>query len=148
MSSKISNPLLESWTGPYGGIPALNNVPVKCFDEAFAISMREELAEIEQIANQPASVRLQALLFFVGCLKYMRIAFVSKLNRSARTHGPHSFARDDAVRHLFFDAKHARFSRSRVARGAVAFKAPRLDLAEQVSVRSNRSRAEQLGVAQ
>jgi peptidyl-dipeptidase Dcp len=47
------NPLLEEWTGPYGGVPPFDRVEVAHFRPALEFAMAENLAEIEQIANNP-----------------------------------------------------------------------------------------------
>jgi peptidyl-dipeptidase Dcp len=47
------NPLLEEWTGPYGGIPPFDRIEVAHFRPALEFAMAENLAEIERIANNP-----------------------------------------------------------------------------------------------
>ncbi|HEX8362063.1 MAG TPA: M3 family metallopeptidase [Longimicrobium sp.] len=49
-----ANPLLASWTGPYGGIPPFERVRVEHFQPALEAAMAENLAEVERIANNPA----------------------------------------------------------------------------------------------
>jgi len=49
-----SNPLLEAWPGPYGGLPPFSSVKPRMFPAAFRASMAECRAEIERIANQRA----------------------------------------------------------------------------------------------
>src|SRR5829696_9375950 len=48
------NPLLAKWEGPYGGIPPFDRVQIPLFKPALEAAMAEQLAEIEQIANDPA----------------------------------------------------------------------------------------------
>jgi peptidyl-dipeptidase Dcp len=48
------NPLLQPWTGPYGGIPPFDKVRIEHFQPALEASMAEALAEIDRIANDPA----------------------------------------------------------------------------------------------
>jgi peptidyl-dipeptidase Dcp len=50
-----ANPLLTSWTGPYGGIPPFDRVRVEDFKPALEAAMAENLAEVERIANDPAA---------------------------------------------------------------------------------------------
>jgi peptidyl-dipeptidase Dcp len=47
------NPLLQTWSGPYGGVPPFDQVRVEHFKPALEASMAENLAEIERIANNP-----------------------------------------------------------------------------------------------
>ena len=47
------NPLLEPWTGPYGGVPPFDRVKVEHFEPALAAAMQENLDEIERIAADP-----------------------------------------------------------------------------------------------
>jgi peptidyl-dipeptidase Dcp len=47
------NPLLQSWTGPYGGVPPFDRVRVEHFKPALETSMAENLAEIDRIASNP-----------------------------------------------------------------------------------------------
>jgi peptidyl-dipeptidase Dcp len=49
-----SNPLLRPWAGPYGGVPPFNDVAVPDFEPALEAAMNENLAEIHNIANDPA----------------------------------------------------------------------------------------------
>ncbi|MCZ8132553.1 MAG: M3 family metallopeptidase [Steroidobacteraceae bacterium] len=46
--------VLAPWSGPYGGLPPFDRVVVADFPRAFTAAMREELDEIERIANDPA----------------------------------------------------------------------------------------------
>lgn len=45
------NPLLATWTGPYGGVPPWDRVQPADFPEAFAIAIDLRQAEIDAIAN-------------------------------------------------------------------------------------------------
>ncbi|MBW2257167.1 MAG: M3 family metallopeptidase, partial [Deltaproteobacteria bacterium] len=46
------NPLLQPWTGPYGGLPPFGNVEVEHFAPALEAAMAELLAEVDAIATQ------------------------------------------------------------------------------------------------
>ncbi|MBK0403016.1 M3 family metallopeptidase [Adhaeribacter sp. BT258] len=46
------NPLLQAWTGPYGGIPPFDKVQIADFKPAMETAMNENLAEIAKIAAQ------------------------------------------------------------------------------------------------
>ncbi len=48
-----ANPLLQPWTGPYGGVPAFDKVKVEYFKPALEIAMAENLREVEAIADNP-----------------------------------------------------------------------------------------------
>ena len=48
------NPLLQPWTGPYGGVPPFDKVKVEHFKPALEAAMAENLAEIDRIAKDPA----------------------------------------------------------------------------------------------
>ena len=48
-----NNPLLQEWTGPYGGVPAFDKMKIADITPAFAEAMAGNLAEIEAIANNP-----------------------------------------------------------------------------------------------
>jgi len=48
------NPLLQPWTGPYGGVPPFDQVKVEQFKPALEAAMAEELKEIDAIANNAA----------------------------------------------------------------------------------------------
>ncbi len=48
------NPLLQPWTGPYGGVPPFDRVRVADFKPALAAAMAEELADIDRIAANRA----------------------------------------------------------------------------------------------
>ena len=49
------NPLLERWTGPYGGVPPFDAVKLEHFKPALEAGMAEQLAEIDKIATDPAA---------------------------------------------------------------------------------------------
>jgi peptidyl-dipeptidase Dcp len=49
------NPLLQPWSGPYGGVPPFERVQVAHFKPALEAAMAAELAEIERIANDPSA---------------------------------------------------------------------------------------------
>jgi peptidyl-dipeptidase Dcp len=51
----VTNPLLARWTGPYGGVPAFDQVKVELFKPALEASMDETRAQIAAIANNPAA---------------------------------------------------------------------------------------------
>jgi peptidyl-dipeptidase Dcp len=48
-----TNPLLEEWSGPYGGVPAFDRMEVADLEPALDAAMAEHLAEIEAIASNP-----------------------------------------------------------------------------------------------
>ncbi len=48
-----SNPLLEKWTGNYGGVPAFDRVKISQFKPAIEAAMKENLAEIDAIVKNP-----------------------------------------------------------------------------------------------
>ena len=54
-----SNPLLATWTGPYGGVPAFDRVRVEDFRPAIEAAMAENLADVERIARNPAAPTFQ-----------------------------------------------------------------------------------------
>ena len=49
------NPLLQPWTGPYGGVPPFDKIRVEHFRPALEAAMAENLAEVDRIANDPAA---------------------------------------------------------------------------------------------
>jgi peptidyl-dipeptidase Dcp len=53
--TSMKNPLLAPWTGPYGGVPAFDQVKVEHFKPALEAAMAEQLKEIDAIANDPAA---------------------------------------------------------------------------------------------
>jgi len=48
-----SNPLLQPWTGPYGGVPAFDQMDLAHLEPALEQGMDEQLAEIDAIAENP-----------------------------------------------------------------------------------------------
>ena len=48
-----TNPLLETWKGPYGGVPPFDKVKVSQFLPAFEVAIPNALKEIDAIANNP-----------------------------------------------------------------------------------------------
>ena len=50
-----ANPLLQAWTGPYGGVPPFGQIKVEMFPQALQASMDENRAEIARIADNPAA---------------------------------------------------------------------------------------------
>jgi peptidyl-dipeptidase Dcp len=48
------NPLLEEWSGPYGGVPPFGRIKVEMFSPAFQASMDQNRAELARIADDPA----------------------------------------------------------------------------------------------
>jgi len=50
-----ANPLTPIWTGRYGGVPPFDKVKIEYFKPALETAMSENLAEIDKIANDPAS---------------------------------------------------------------------------------------------
>jgi peptidyl-dipeptidase Dcp len=48
-----NNALLAEWTGPYGGVPPLDNVQVSFFQPALEAAMAENLLEIDKITANP-----------------------------------------------------------------------------------------------
>ncbi len=51
MATEHLAPLLEPWTGPYGGVPPFSQVEPETFAEAFEVAIAEAEAEIEAIAT-------------------------------------------------------------------------------------------------
>ncbi|MEN3971748.1 M3 family metallopeptidase [Sphingomicrobium sp. XHP0235] len=51
----VSNPLLQEWEGPYGGVPQWQDYDVSMFDEAYEVAIADYLAEVESIADNPAA---------------------------------------------------------------------------------------------
>ncbi len=49
-----TNPLLQKWEGPYGGIPPFDKVKVADFKPALEAGMAENLTEVEKIAANPS----------------------------------------------------------------------------------------------
>jgi peptidyl-dipeptidase Dcp len=50
-----TNPLLQDWTGPFGGVPPFDQVRIEHFKPALEAAMAENLREIDAIANQTAA---------------------------------------------------------------------------------------------
>ena len=48
-----ANPLLEPWSGPFGGVPAFDRARIADFEPALEAAMAEQLAAIERIATDP-----------------------------------------------------------------------------------------------
>ena len=46
-----TNPLLNEWSGPYGGVPPFDSVKVEHFKPALEAGMQERLREVDAIAN-------------------------------------------------------------------------------------------------
>lgn len=53
-TSLATPPLLQDWTGPYGGVPPFTEVSVAQFIPALEAAMAEHLLEIDAIATNPA----------------------------------------------------------------------------------------------
>jgi len=53
--SATGNPLIDPWSGPFGGVPPLDRVKVADFKPALEKAMAEELAEVDAIANDQAA---------------------------------------------------------------------------------------------
>ena len=53
-SVQATNPLLQKWQGPYGGVPAFDKMDLKDIMPALDRAMAENLADIDKIANNPA----------------------------------------------------------------------------------------------
>ena len=52
-AQKSSNPFLNYWNGPYGGVPAFAEYKITDFKPALEIAMQEKLNEINTISNNP-----------------------------------------------------------------------------------------------
>lgn len=50
---ELNNPLLKSWSGPYGGVPDFKAYKVSDFQPAIEFAIQEKLQEIDAIANNP-----------------------------------------------------------------------------------------------
>lgn len=50
----MRNPLLDVWSGPYGGVPPFDAVKLEQIKPALETAMAEQLAEVDKIANDPA----------------------------------------------------------------------------------------------
>ncbi|ADG12618.1 M3 family peptidase [Caulobacter segnis] len=53
--AQATNPLLQKWTGPYGGVPAFDKVKVEQFKPALEAAMAKNLAEIDAITANKAA---------------------------------------------------------------------------------------------
>lgn len=53
--AQASNPLLQKWTGPHGGVPAFDKVKVEYFKPALEAAMAKNLAEIDAITANKAA---------------------------------------------------------------------------------------------
>jgi peptidyl-dipeptidase Dcp len=53
--AQATNPLLQKWTGPYGGVPAFDKVKVADFKPALEAAMAKNLAEIDAITANTAA---------------------------------------------------------------------------------------------
>jgi peptidyl-dipeptidase Dcp len=49
----VNNPLLQEWIGPYGGLPAFDQIDIADVEDAMVTGMELSLAEIESIASNP-----------------------------------------------------------------------------------------------
>lgn len=49
----VDNPLLQEWTGPYGGLPDFDQIEIGDVQDAMVTAMDMSLAEIEMISNNP-----------------------------------------------------------------------------------------------
>lgn len=56
---ETTNTLLKDWEGPFGGVPAFDQMKVSDVKEALEIGMDLHLAEIETIANQTAEATFE-----------------------------------------------------------------------------------------
>lgn len=65
LSSNVSasqndvNPLLQEWTGPYGGVPPFDKIKIEHFKPALEAGMEENLAEINAIANNRMAITFE-----------------------------------------------------------------------------------------
>jgi peptidyl-dipeptidase Dcp len=58
----VSNPLLEEWTGPYGGVPPLDKIGVEHFESALESAIDEHVRETEVIARTPSPASFENVL--------------------------------------------------------------------------------------
>jgi len=56
------NPILQPWTGPYGGVPPFQAVKVADFEAALEAGMAEQLKAIDRIAADPAPATFENTL--------------------------------------------------------------------------------------
>ena len=78
MTDASASILLAEWTGPYGGVPPFEGVPVEAFAPALEQSMAQLLAEVDVIANSeeaPTFANTIAALEGVGA-SYDRVTTV------------------------------------------------------------------------
>ena len=54
LAATSANPLVQTWTGPFGGVPAFDKVKVADFPAAAEEAMAKNLAEVDAIAANPA----------------------------------------------------------------------------------------------
>lgn len=54
MTLATSNPLLQPWTTPYG-LPPFESIQASDFEPAFGVALAQHLAEVQAIADNPAS---------------------------------------------------------------------------------------------
>jgi peptidyl-dipeptidase Dcp len=54
-----ANPLLEKWTGPYGGVPPFDKVRITDFKPAMMAAMEQQLAEIDAIAKNKSAATFE-----------------------------------------------------------------------------------------
>ncbi|MGV3697594.1 M3 family metallopeptidase [Flavobacterium sp.] len=52
-NAQDANPLLNDWTGPYGGVPDFPNYKLSDLKPAITTAIQDKLTEIEKIANNP-----------------------------------------------------------------------------------------------
>jgi peptidyl-dipeptidase Dcp len=53
VEAQNTNPLLNLWSGQYGGIPAFDKYKTEDFKPAIETAIKNKLAEIDKIANNP-----------------------------------------------------------------------------------------------
>ncbi len=58
MKPEADNVLLQEWNGPYGGVPAFDQMTVSDIQAAVETGMELNLAEIEAIANSTEASHL------------------------------------------------------------------------------------------
>ena len=58
-AQKSSNPFLNYWNGPYGGVPAFAEYKITDFKPALEIAMQEKLNEINTISNNPKAATFE-----------------------------------------------------------------------------------------
>ncbi|MFK7925317.1 MAG: M3 family metallopeptidase [Bacteroidia bacterium] len=55
MTKEIDNPLGQTWTGPYGGVPAFDQMDLSNLQEAMEVGIEQRLADIDAIAQNQES---------------------------------------------------------------------------------------------